>query len=181
VTGVEFASLFSALGSEVSVVETLDEILPFMDREQAPALRRALAKVSWKLGRRVTAIEGGRLRCATQAGEDEVVEADLILMAAGRRPKVTGFGAERVGLDAGPKGVAVDERMRMNLPGGWAAGVGLTEEEARARGFETRRAQVPLRLSGRFAAENGFTAPGAVTVADLEELRPFAFGEAARP
>jgi dihydrolipoamide dehydrogenase len=224
VIGVEFASLFSSLGSEVTVVEMLDEIVPFMDADQAPILRRALRQLKWKLGCKVEAIEGGTsgaagpatVRYSTKDGAKESVEADLVLMAVGRRPNVAGFGAERIGLDAPPKGVAVDERMRTNVPGVWAAGdvtgrsllahsayrmaevavcdilarldgqgeggermrydaipwavysipeaagVGMTEQEAKARGIEVKKAQIPLRVSGRFAAENGFAAQGAV-------------------
>ncbi len=220
VIGVEFASLFAALGCEVTVVEMLDEIVPFMDAEQAPVLRRALRQVKWKLGCKVESIDGAAggatVRYAAKDGTKEAVEADLVLMAVGRRPNVTGFGAERVGLDAGPKGVVVDERMRTNLPWVWAAGdvtgrsllahsayrmaevavcdmlagmegkerglevmrygaipwavysipeaagVGMTEQEAASRGMAVKKSQLPLRLSGRFAAENGFAAQGAV-------------------
>lgn len=218
VIGVEFASLFSSLGSEVTVVEMLPEIVPFMDAEQAPVLRRALRQIKWKLGCKVESIEGGTVKYTTKDGEAQSVEADLVLMAVGRRPNVSGFGAEKLGLDAGPKGVAVDEHMATNVPGIWAAGdvtgrsllahsayrmaevavnhilaslegrghgtermrydaipwavysipeaagVGMTEQEAAAKGIAVKKAQLPLRLSGRFAAENGFAAQGAVKV-----------------
>ena len=50
------------------------------------------------------------------------VGAEVILMSVGRRPVVEGMGLEDIGLDVSPKGVAVDEKMRTNLPGVWAAG-----------------------------------------------------------
>ena len=216
VIGVEFASLFSALGSGVTVVEMLDEIVPFMDAQQAPVLRRALKQLTWKLGCKVEAIDGATVRYSTKEGVKEAVEADLVLMAVGRRPNLAGFGAERIGLDMSPKGVTVDERMRTNVPGVWsagdvtgrsllahsayrmaevavcdiaacldgagkgpermrydavpwavysipeAAGVGITEQEAKARGIEIKKASMLLRVSGRFAAENGFAAQGAL-------------------
>ncbi len=216
VIGVEFASLFSALGTQVTVVEMLDEIVPFMDREQAPLLRRALKGVTFRLGCRVERIEGGSTFFATAPGEVESVEADCVLMAVGRRPATTGWGAEAAGLDATPKGVAVDNRQRTNLPGVWAAGdvtgrsllahtayrmaevavadiaaslagaepstdrmryhaipwvvyslpeaagVGRTEQDCIAAGHQVRTATVPMKRSGRFIAEHGFKAPGAV-------------------
>jgi dihydrolipoamide dehydrogenase len=217
VIGVEFAGLFAALGSAVEVVEMMDEIVPFMDKEQAPVLRRAMKGVAFRLGCKVERIEGGTVFYKTKEGSDVKAEADLVLMAVGRRPVLEGWGAKEAGLDLTPKGVVVDERMRTNLPGVWAvgdvtgksllahsayrmadvaaadilsgrdasrnanvmrydavpwavygiteaAGVGMTEQEAQARGIEILKASLPLRVSGRFCAENGFAAPGAVKV-----------------
>jgi dihydrolipoamide dehydrogenase len=225
VIGVEFASLFSSLGSDVSVVEMLDEIVPFMDAEQAPVLRRAMGKVAWKLGCKVSAVDDGPggaalVKYTTKDGAAESIEADLVLAAIGRKANVDGWGAEALNLDRSPKGVTVDDRMRTSDPGVWAAGdvtgrsllahsayrmaevaaadidaslggqaggasrgrermrwdavpwavyslpeaagVGMTEKEAVERGFDTACAKIPLRASGRFAAENGFQAQGAV-------------------
>jgi len=122
VIGVEFAGLFAALGSKVEVVEMLDEIVPFMDKEQAPVLRRAMKGVSFKLGCKVERIELSSVVYRAKDGSEARCDADLVLMAVGRRPVVDGFGAKEAGLDCGPKGVAVDERMRTNLPGVWAVG-----------------------------------------------------------
>jgi dihydrolipoamide dehydrogenase len=216
VIGVEFAGLFAALGSSVEVIEMLDEIVPFMDREQAPILRRAMKGVSFRLGCKVVRVEGATVHYTTRDGGEAKAEADLVLMAVGRKPVVDGWGAREAGLDVSPRGVAVDERMRTNLPGVWAigdvtgksllahsayrmadvavadvlsgrsaaranvmrydavpwvvyglteaAGVGLTEQEAAARGIAVKKASVSLKASGRFCAEHGFTAPGAVKV-----------------
>ncbi len=216
VIGVEFASLFAALGSEVSVVEMMDEIVPFMDKEQAPLLRRAMKGVDFKLGCKVEKLEGASVHYTTKAGQAEKVEADLVLMAVGRRPNVAGWGAEAVGLDVTPKGVAVDDRMRTNVSGIWAAGdvtgrsllahsayrmaevavadivsvldgtpapsnrmrydavpwavygipeaggVGMTEQDAASKGIAIAKATLPMKISGRFAAENTFAGQGAV-------------------
>jgi dihydrolipoamide dehydrogenase len=213
VIGVEFASLFSALGSTVEVVEMLDEIVPFMDREAAPILRRGLKGVTFNLGCKVEKIEGATVFYRKKDGTEAKAEADLVLMAVGRKPNVEGWGAREAGLDVSPKGVVVDDRMRTNLPKVWAvgdvtgrsllahtayrmaevaaanivsgeaaaargevlrwdaipwavysipeaAGIGLTQQEAERRGIEVKTSSVPLRVSGRFAAENGFAAPG---------------------
>jgi dihydrolipoamide dehydrogenase len=227
VIGVEFAGLFSGLGSEVTVIEMLDEIVPFMDKEQAPILRRAMknsgggGSVDFKLGCKVLDIEGGAVRYAAKDGTVEKAEGDLVLMAAGRRPVVEGWGAAAAGIDAGPKGVVTDDRMRTNIPGVWAAGdvtgksllahsayrmaevavsgiiawldgaagtagapnlwrscavpwavygspeaagVGITEQEAAAKGIAVVKASLPMRVSGRFATENTFAGQGAVKV-----------------
>lgn len=217
VIGVEFAGLFAALGTQVEVIEMMDEIVPNMDKEQAPVLRRAMKGVAFRLGCRVDKVEGGTVFYRTKDGADARSEADVVLMAVGRKPAVEGWGAREAGLDISPEGMAVNERMRTNLPGVWAvgdvtgksllahaayrmadvaasdilagggasrasgvmrygavpwavygiteaAGVGLTEQEALGKGIDVKKASLPVRVSGRFCAENGFTAPGAVKV-----------------
>ncbi|MDR0313609.1 MAG: dihydrolipoyl dehydrogenase [Treponema sp.] len=127
VIGMEFASLFSSLGSEVSVVEMLDEIIPPMDKDHAALMRRSLKGVNFNLGSKVTRIESpstegdGTVFFTTKDGEKSVT-ADLVLMAVGRRAELTSWGAKEAGIDIGPKGVVVDERMRTNISGVWAAG-----------------------------------------------------------
>jgi dihydrolipoamide dehydrogenase len=219
VIGVEFAGLFSSLGTEVTVIEMMDEIVPFMDREQAPLLRKAMKDVKFKLGRKVGKIEGAVVHYSG-GGKQEEAEADLVLMAAGRRPVLNTWGAEAAGIDITARGVSVDDRMRTNIVGIWAAGdvtgrsllahsayrmaevaaadilarldggaqdyppnrmrytavpwavyglteaagVGLTEQEAEARGIAIVKASLPMRMSGRFAAENTFSGQGAIKV-----------------
>jgi len=129
VIGVEFASLFASFGVEVEVIEMLDEIIPLMDPEHSKLLRRALKKqVTFTLGARVESIDDGKVTYSV-AGKDgkafpekKSVEADLILMAVGRKPNIKGMGFEEAGLDIGKQGIVVDERMRTNLPGVYAAG-----------------------------------------------------------
>jgi dihydrolipoamide dehydrogenase len=217
VIGVEFAGLFSAFGSEVTVIEMMDEIVPFMDKEQAPLLRRAMKGVEFKLGRRVEKIEGASVYASGKDGKPEQYDADLVLMAAGRRPVLDTWGAGTVGIDI-TRGVNVDDRMATNIPGVWAAGdvtgksllahsayrmaevavadilsrldgtagepnrmrynavpwavyglteaagVGMTEQEAAAKGMTALKASLPMKVSGRFAAENTFAGQGAVKV-----------------
>ena len=121
VIGVEFASLFAALGSEVTVVEMMPEICPFMDADVAAALRKGLKGVTFHLQATVEAVEGATV-VFTKAGAQQRVEADLVLMAVGRRPVVHGWGAQEAGLDVSGKGVRVDDAMRTNLPNVWAVG-----------------------------------------------------------
>ncbi|QQO09224.1 dihydrolipoyl dehydrogenase [Breznakiella homolactica] len=219
VIGVEFASLFSALGSQVTVIEMMDDIIPFMDREQTPLLRRAMRKVDFKLGCKVEKIENSTVHFTGKDGTPGTADGDAILMAVGRKPVITGWGAENAGVSAGPKGVTVDEFMRTGAEGIWAAGdvtgrsllahtayrmaevavtdivrfldsnsglqpdamnyaaipwavyglteaagIGMTEQDAEKQGITVRKASVPMRFSGRFAAENTFAGQGAVKV-----------------
>ncbi|MDR0416346.1 MAG: dihydrolipoyl dehydrogenase [Propionibacteriaceae bacterium] len=122
VIGVEFASLFAALGSQVTVIEMLDEVIPFMDADLAAKLRGSMKKVAFKLNSRVERIEGGTVHYVSPSGTAEQAEADVVLMAVGRQPCFEGWGAETSELDITPRGVTVDDTMRTNLPGVWAVG-----------------------------------------------------------
>lgn len=122
VIGVEFASLFSMLGTHVTVIEMLPEIVPFMDAGIAPMLREALTGIDFRLGCRVTGLDGGVVAFTTADGSQESIDADVVLMAVGRRPVVDGWGAEDTGLEFSTRGIVVDDRLRTNLPNVWAIG-----------------------------------------------------------
>lgn len=128
--GMEFASYFAAVGAQVTVIEMLDEIIPFMEPDLAKVLRTSVKGVTYHLGSRVLAIEGaaggkadaGATVRFAKDGREDSVEADIVLISAGRRPNVEDCGFEKAGLDFDRKGVRVDEFMRTNLPGVYAAG-----------------------------------------------------------
>jgi dihydrolipoamide dehydrogenase len=122
VIGVEFASLFAALGAQVEVVELLPEILPFADADIAQALRKGVKGVDFHLGCQVRAVEGQTVVYLDDKGVEQRVEAEVVLCAVGRRPLVGGWGAEEAGLVHTPKGITVDDAMRTNLPNVWAVG-----------------------------------------------------------
>ncbi len=112
VIGIEFASLFHTLGSEVCVFETLDEILGPFDNDIACELRQNLEKqgIRFYLG-------------GNEEGKAEVLKAEKILLCVGRRANIEGFGAENIGLNATEKGaIAVDDHMRTAVDGVYAAG-----------------------------------------------------------
>ena len=120
VIGVEFASVFSRLGVAVQVIEMMDEILPFMDPDMARYVRTGMSGVEFQLGATVESIDGATVRYS-KGGQAGAVEADLVLMAVGRRPRLDGWGAQEVGLEV-DRGVVVDDRMRTNLDHVWAVG-----------------------------------------------------------
>ena len=99
----------------------LPEIVPSLDSDVAALLRERLSDVDFHLGARVERIDGNTIHYSDKDGA-RTVKADTILMSVGRRPVVEGMGLENTGLDFSPKGIVVDEKMRTNLPGVWAAG-----------------------------------------------------------
>lgn len=119
--GMEFASFFSNLGVRVTVVEMMDEIIPFMEPEFAAQLRKSMKGVEFMLGTKVVSADGGTLTCEKN-GVRETVTSDLILLSTGRVPNVKGMGFEEAGLDLDRRGIKVDERMKTNLPGVFAIG-----------------------------------------------------------
>lgn len=122
VIGLEFASLFSTLGTKVTVVEMLPEVVPSLDGEIAAVLRQHLEKdVTFKLGARVEKIDGGTVHFSDTDGSGSVT-GEVVLMSVGRRPVTGGMGFEEAGLDMQRGAIVVDEHMRTNLPGVWAAG-----------------------------------------------------------
>ena len=93
----------------------LDEIIPFMDRDQAVEFRKALkGKVGFHLGCRVTAIDGHDVKFTTAAGEEKSIAADTVLMSVGRAPNVKNMGLDEAGLDFDRSGIMTDEQQRTN-------------------------------------------------------------------
>lgn len=119
VIGMEFASLFSNFGIKVDVIEMMDEILPMMDRDHAKLMRRGMKGVKFHLSSRLEKIEGNKLTFSSKSKELSL-DADLILMAVGRRSNTAGL--ENAGLDIKNGKILVDERMKTNLPGVYAVG-----------------------------------------------------------
>ncbi len=112
VIGIEFASLFHALGSDVTVFEMACEILGPFDADMAGSLRETLTRQGIKF-----------FLNGDEAGKEEVLKAEKILLCIGRKPNVEGFGMESVGLQANARGaVEVNENMRTAVPGIYAAG-----------------------------------------------------------
>ena len=123
VIGLEFASIFSALGSRVTVIEYFKEVLPQFDKDVAKRLRMSMtaAGVTFVTGAEVTAIEPGavRYRAGTKEG---VVEASVTAMAVGRRPNLP-EGLDIAGVETDRGAITVDPRtMRTSAPGIYAIG-----------------------------------------------------------
>ena len=209
VIGMEFAAFYSTLGTKVTVVEMLPKILGPLDDEISTMLQNIYAKrgINFCLKCKVTGIEGNTVVYEDPEGKVCRVSGDKILVSVGRRANLQGFGLENLGVElalnpAGrPYGIKVDDHMRTNIPGVFAAGdvkgfsmlahtasregevvvnnilgkedrmrydaipgvvytnpevagVGLTEEQAKASGKDFKVIKLPMAYSGRFVAEN---------------------------
>jgi len=123
VIGMEFASFFNSIGTQVTVVEMLPKILGPMDPDISAMLQAQYAKkgVLFHLSCKVTAVEGGTVVYETPSGEVERADGDLVLMSVGRRPNLRGFGLENLGV-AVERGIVVDSCMQTSVPGVYAAG-----------------------------------------------------------
>jgi dihydrolipoamide dehydrogenase len=128
--GVEMASVWSRLGSEVQVIEFLDGILPQSDRDMASALQRSLEKGGIKFQFNTIAegatIGGGQieLRWKSKDGSQSGVEkADKVLVCVGRKPITDGLGLDKIGVKTDGRGfVLVDDHFKTNVDGVYAIG-----------------------------------------------------------
>ena len=128
VIGMEFASFFNSLGTKVTVIEMLDEILGGMDRELSALLRADYAKrgVTFLTSTKVVSLEGdaSSVRVSVEnAGGASVIEAEKVLLSVGRRPVLKGFGLENLDMEKDERGrLRVDSHMQTSLPGVYACG-----------------------------------------------------------
>ena len=130
IIGLELGSVWSRLGSEVTVVEFLDRITPGVDDEVTKFLQRSLAKqgLKFKLGSKVTKAEttGAGVMLTVEpskGGAAETLEADIVLVAIGRRPHVAGLGLDAAGIKLTERGrIAVDAHFQTSVPGIYAIG-----------------------------------------------------------
>jgi len=123
--GLEMASYFNSAGADVTVVEMLDRIGGRLDRDIATLLQRnyTVRGVKFLTGSRVLAIESDRVRGVKSNGEEFELEADKILVAAGRKPNTGEIGLEALGIELRQNGgIKTDEKIRTNVPGVYAAG-----------------------------------------------------------
>ena len=127
VIGMEFASIFSAFGVEVTVMEYCKEVLPPFDKDISKRLRTTLQRrgVKFHLSAEVTSVEGaeGVLKRVnfTAKGKSQSVEAETVLMAVGRKAVIPA-GAVEAGFEIGRRGFAVDSHFETNIPGVFAVG-----------------------------------------------------------
>jgi mercuric reductase len=164
--GLEFGQIFSRFGSDVTLVDALDEIAPRSDAHAAMELRSAfedegipiilgsfVSRVTRRDGRHVATI------VPREGGMEREVEFDRLLLASGRRPNVEELNLEAAGLETYPLGIVVDERMRTSVDGIWAAG------DVNGQAQFTPVAQYQARI----AVEDMFR-PGEGPVADYSVL-----------
>ena len=130
IIGLELGSVWRRLGSDVTVVEFLDRIAPGIDDEITKHFQRALAKqgLKFKLGSKVTKAETGASGVKltvepAKGGAAETLEADVVLVAIGRRPFVEGLGLDKAGVKLTQRGrIEVDAHFQTSVPGIYAIG-----------------------------------------------------------
>ena len=120
--GVELAQAFATLGTDVHLVEGMDHVLPREPRPLGEALGEAISgkRLQLHLGRRAASVsQDGQYLVSFDDGTR--LQAERLLVATGRRPRVEGLGLENVGIEASPRGIPVDARMHA-ADGVWAIG-----------------------------------------------------------
>jgi dihydrolipoamide dehydrogenase len=202
--GCEFADVYAAFGTQVTIVEMADRILPLEDRDCSAVVEKSYRKrgMTVHTGAKLEKAEVGRdgvtLTVKTAKGETVSVQAERVLSAIGRAPLVEDIGLEKAGVKLTERGfIGVDRQMRSNVPGIYAIGdvagppllahkgshegiacveaihgdphagidygnipnctychpevasVGLTEEQAREKGYEVEVGVFPWTANGR--------------------------------
>jgi len=129
VIGLELGSVWRRLGSDVTVVEYLDRVLPGMDGAVSKAARKIFEKqgVKFQLARKVTGVETGQagLMVKTEAaagGDAQSHEADVVLVSIGRRPYTHGLGLDTVGIGTDKRGFIPNEHFQTSADGVWVIG-----------------------------------------------------------
>lgn len=122
--GMEFAAMYANFGSQVTVLQDGETLLPREDEDIADEIRKnqeALG-ISFQLGAKIRKVAGGEIHYE-QGGVQRRLEADAILVATGRRPNVDGLNLQAAGIETTPRGaIATDELLRTSAPGVWAMG-----------------------------------------------------------
>src|ERR671923_597615 len=125
IIGCEFASIFQRFGSEVTIIEMLPSLIPMEDADASKELAKQFSKrgITLHLEKQCTKVEEAGGSLTVHFGDNETVEADLMLVSVGRGPLVEGLGLEEIGVEYDRrKGIAADEHRRTTVPHVYAVG-----------------------------------------------------------
>jgi dihydrolipoamide dehydrogenase len=202
--GCEFADVYAAFGTQVTIIEVADRILPLEDRDCSAVVEKSYRKrgmtvlTGTKLEQAEIGKEGVKLTVKTPKGETQTIEAERVLSAIGRAPLVEDIGLDAAGVKLDEKGfIKIDRQMKTNAEGVYAIGdvagppllahkgshegvqcveaihgdphagidygnipnctychpevasVGLTEEQAREKGYDVEVGTFPWTANGR--------------------------------
>jgi len=170
--GLEMGSVYARLGTDVTVIEYLDEIVSGMDAGIARAFRRILEKqgIRFVMGSAVQSVEKTRKRPtgaqvaykSRKNGEETIIRADAVLVATGRKPHTDGLGLDALGVAMSPRGqVATDERWATNVAGIYAIG-DCIDGPMLAHKAEDEGMAVAENLAGRYGHVNYEVIPAVV-------------------
>ena len=183
VIGLELGSVWRRLGSEVQVVEFLDRIVPGVDMDVAKQFQRLMERqgMKFRLATKVVSVEkkGASLQVAIEpakGGARDTVDADVILVAIGRRAYTGSLGLEKTGVKLDRKGrVITNEHFKTNVDGIWAIG-DVREGAMLAHKAEDEAVAAAERIAGRAGHVNYdaipsviYTYPEVATVGKTEE------------
>ncbi|SBV95939.1 Dihydrolipoyl dehydrogenase [uncultured delta proteobacterium] len=123
VIGVEFAYLFNRLGSKVTVIELMENILPMVDEEVSGMAKKRLEKdgVAFHMGAKVHTVKDNAV-LFEKGGKQESVKADYVLMAVGRVANTDGLKAKEIGIEFEKAAIKTDATLRTNIPNIYAIG-----------------------------------------------------------
>ncbi len=204
--GIEFAYFYSALGTKVTIVEYLDNILPREDKDVSKEMEKIFKKkgIAVLTGTSVESVNTTGKKCAVNTkskdGKQETIECDIVLSAVGISTNIEGIGLEEVGIKTEKGLIVTNDFYQTNVPGIYAIGdvvkgpalahvasaegitcvekiagknpepidygnipgctysnpevasVGLTEEEAKAKGYQLKVGKFPFSASGKASA-----------------------------
>ncbi len=165
--GLEMGSVWSRLGTEVTVVEFMDQILPGMDVEIAGQLQRLLNRqgldIPQQNGAKGFSVKKKVVQLELESqGESDAIECDVVLVAVGRRPFTAGLGLEAAGVELDERGrVRIDQHWQTTVPGIWAVG-DLVPGPMLAHKAEAEGIAAVERMAGKAGAVNANAIPGVV-------------------
>ncbi|WP_039017718.1 dihydrolipoyl dehydrogenase [Halocynthiibacter namhaensis] len=183
VIGLEMGSVYARLGSEVTVVEFMDNVCPGMDLDVSKTFARSLKKQGLKLvlGAAVQSVETTKTKAKVnyklkKNDKEATIDADVVLVATGRRPFTDGLGLDALGVAMTPRGqVATNDHWATNVPGIYAIGDAI-EGPMLAHKAEDEGMAVAEVIAGKKGHVNYgvipgvvYTAPEVATVGKTEE------------
>ncbi len=168
VIGLEMGSVWMRLGAKVTVVEYLDTILGSMDNDVSKQFQRILEKqgMAFKLGSKVTGVEKSKKGATVtfepvKGGDAQTIEADIVLVATGRKPYTDGLGLEALGVEMERGKVKTDAHWQTNIKGIYAIG-DVIDGPMLAHKAEDEGSAVAEVLAGQAGHVNYNVIPGVV-------------------
>ncbi|MBY6137533.1 dihydrolipoyl dehydrogenase [Nocardioides marinus] len=169
VIGLELGSVYARLGSEVTVIEYMDAVCPGMDKDVQRSFKRILEKqgLNFVMGAAVQSVETSKTKAKVKyqpkkGGDEVVLDADVVLVATGRKPYSEGLGLDALGVKMTERGqIATDDRWSTNVKGIYAIG-DVIEGPMLAHKAEDEGMAVAEVIAGKHGHVNYSVIPGVV-------------------
>ncbi len=168
VIGLEMGSVYARLGTKVTVVEFLDQITPGMDAEVQKGLQRILKKqgLEFVMGAAVQSVDAKKTKATVhyklrKDESDHSLDADVVLVATGRKPFTEGLGLDALGLEMTKRGQVASKNGQTSVPGIWAIG-DVTEGPMLAHKAEDEGMMVAEKIAGQAGHVNYDVIPGVI-------------------